>query len=104
MAQSSFTLGGKTYPLSWGNLAKLRYSGIPASTRALGGGVDIAVMLWACTAQKPNPFETWEHLAEHITSEDIPALANALSPLFEIETVEKKSVNESGPLPASDSV
>jgi len=101
MATSSFTIGGKTYPLAWGNLAKVRYSGVPASVRSMGGAVDIAVMLWACIASKPNPFESWEHLAEQIQPEDIADLAKALSPLFEAETPEKKSSSASGPLLAS---
>lgn len=100
---SSFTLNGKTYPLAWGNLAKVRYSGVPAGVRSMGGIVDIAVMLWACIAQKPNPFETWEHLAEHIKPEDIGDLAKALAPLFADDTPEKKSSVESGPLPESAS-
>lgn len=103
MANSTCIIAGKEYPLSWGNLAKVRYSGVPASVRTMGGVVDVAVMLWACIAQKPNPFETWEHLAEHIKAEDVPDLAKALAPLFEPETPEKKSSSASGPLPDSGS-
>lgn len=103
MPVSSFTLQGKTYPLAWGNLAKVRYSGVAPSIQKMGGVVDIAVMLWACIAQKPNPFESWEHLAEQITPEDVGPLANALVPLFEAETPEKKSISVNGPSPASAS-
>lgn len=103
MSTSSFTLNGKTYPLAWGNLAKVRFSGVPAGVRTMGGVVDIAVMLWACVAQKPNPFETWEHLAEQIKPEDVPDLARALAPLFAEDSAEKKSSVASGPSPDSAS-
>ena len=99
---STFTLKGHTYPLSWGNLAKVRYTGVPASVRAMGGAVDIVVMVWACVAQKPNPFETWEHLAELVEPDNIPDLVEALAPLFE-DSAEKKSISVSGPLPDSAS-
>jgi hypothetical protein len=97
MTTPSVILNGKSYPLSWGNLAKVRYTGVPANVRAMGGAVDIAVMVWACIAEKPNPFETWEHVAEVIEPEQIPALVEALAPLFE-DTAEKKSTTGSGPL------
>lgn len=100
---SSFTIGGKTYPLAWGNLAKVRYTGVPASVRGMSGAVDLAVTLWSCIAVKPNPFETWEHLADLITPEDVGPLLEAVSPLFTQETPEKKSSSESGPSPSSDS-
>lgn len=102
-ATTTITLGGKSYPLAWGNLAKVRYSGVPDSVRKMGGVVDYAVTLWCCIAVKPNPFETWEHLAEQIKPEDIPEVVKALSPLFEAETPEKKSDSVSGPSPASGS-
>jgi len=103
MATSTVTLNGKTYPLSWGNLAKVRYTGVPASVRAMGGAVDIAVMVWACIAVKPNPFETWEHLAEAIQPDQIPSLVEALAPLFAEDSPEKKVTAESGPSPVSAS-
>lgn len=104
MKTSTITLNGKTYPLSWGNLAKVRYTGVPTAVRSMGGVVDLAVMVWACIAVKPNPFDTWEHVAEIIKPEDVLAISDAISSLFEEDTAEKKSIEPSGLSPSSDSV
>jgi lipoate-protein ligase A len=97
------TLGGQSCPLAWGNLAKVRYSGVPFAVRKMGGLVDLSVMVWACIARKPSPFDTWEDVAEHVTDENCQALVEAVSALFPEPSAEKKSTSESGPSPDSAS-
>jgi len=96
-------LGGRDYPLAWGNLAKVRYSGVCDAHRKLGGGVDLAIMVWACIAQKPSPFETWEDVAEHLSNDNVDAVREQLAKVFETDTPEKKSTVENGPSPVSAS-
>jgi hypothetical protein len=86
------TINGVAYPLAWGNLARIRFSGIDKSMRESDGAVQIVTMLWASLAVKPNPFPTWEHLAEHVTQDNIGELETALlASLPKAEDAEKKS-------------
>lgn len=100
MPDSTISIDGKSYPLAWGNLARIRFSGIPTETRQLGGVVPLATMVWAAIAQKPNPFPSWEHLAEHLTPDSIPAIETALVSVLPVADAEKKSEPLSGHSPA----
>ena len=101
---TTVSLDGKSYELVWGNLARVRYSGIPYETRAAVGVVPVATMLWSAIAQKPNPVPTWEHLAEHITPENMGELSEKLDSVLPKPKDEAKNGSaESGPLPDSPS-
>lgn len=97
-------IGNQSYPIAWGNLAKMRFTTIPQHVREATGPAAVAAMAWACIAAKPNPFPTWEHLAEQVSFEQAPKLLEQLNVLFEEPDAEKKSDSESGPSPESVSV
>ena len=98
------TIDGKTHELVWGNLARVRYSGIPAEVRAAGGVVPMATMIWAAFAAKPHPYATWEHLAEFITPENMAELSAALeAALPKAQDDEKKNTCENLAGPSSTS-
>tara|TARA_R110002153_G_scaffold150344_5_gene301917 strand:- start:1404 stop:1712 length:309 start_codon:yes stop_codon:yes gene_type:complete len=94
-------LSNTDYAVSWGNLAKIRYSGLSSEVTSPKGVQQVAVMLWCCIAEKPNPFPTWEHLADHMDLEKVVEYSEILTELF--PTDEKKSTSENGPSPESTS-
>lgn len=97
------SLGGKVYPLSWGALAKVRYASLPQEIRDLGAPISDATLVWASIAVKPNPFLTWEHVAEHFSKENIADIRNALDVIFTPASEEKKSSLTNEPLTDSAS-
>lgn len=93
-------LAGQDYPLVWGTLARVRYSGVAKSHRDLGGAAQQAVFLWCAIAQKPNPFETWEHLAEQMDQADTGKYTEAIIAVLPAPaTEEKKTTSETSPSP-----
>ena len=98
---STFTLAGKEYPLVWGNLARHRFASLPKEVRNGGGYVPDIGILWSAIAVKPNPFPTWEHVAELVGDEELPKLQEVLIALFPAaEDAEKKT--EPIPSPSPD--
>lgn len=94
----SIVVEGKSYELVWGNLARVRYSGIAAEVRGLGGVVPMATMLWAAFVAKPHPYPSWEHLAEHLSPESLDGYSAALEQaLPKVQDDAKKESAESGP-------
>lgn len=97
---NTVTLAGKDYKLVWGNLARIRYTGLPDTVRTAGGLVPLASMLWCAIAAKPNPFPSWEDLADVLDADNIPAVEAALvAVLPKVEEAEKKStISEPSPV------
>jgi hypothetical protein len=72
------TIAGKKYPLCWGQLAKIRYSGVIAAYPHARGAFGAAAMVWAAIAAKPHPFETVEHFIEAASEEELKLAFEAL--------------------------
>jgi hypothetical protein len=49
--------------------------------------------LWACIDEKPNPFESWEDLAEFVTDERAPEQMKALGECIELGLPSKEAKN-----------
>lgn len=82
MNTQTITVGGKQFPIVWGTLARIRFSGLPEDVRKGGGVQALAVLLWASIAEKPNPFPTWEHLADQIDLDKIDEYDAALAAIM----------------------
>lgn len=93
------TLAGKSYPLAFGALARMRYSSIlPEQRLNLRYPASEAMQVWACIAINPNPFPTWEHVLGAMEEKDLEAISEALKKaLPTAPTEEKKSSSEAGP-------
>jgi hypothetical protein len=92
---ASINLDGKNYPLSWGKLAKVRYASVPEPLRQLEYPASEAIILWAAMAAMPNPFLTWEHVAQHLTEENLPVVSATLAELFPKLTAEQEDQKKS---------
>jgi len=102
MTLPTVKLADKEVPVSWGNLAKIRYSSLSDEVTAPKGMQQVVVMLWCCIALKPNPYPTWEHLADDLDMDLLGEYSDTLTGLF--PSVEKKSTSETGLSPESASV
>jgi len=84
------TIGGKQYPISWGQYAIDLYTSIPYDERQLQGAASIAQFLWSQIAIVSNPpFKTWRECLFALSSETpenreaIAVLVNAQIPAIE---------------------
>jgi NaMN:DMB phosphoribosyltransferase len=78
MSTATVRIGDKDFALVWGSLARIRFSGLPEPVRTAGGAQALAVLLWCAVAEKPNPFPTWEHLADQLDLSDLSKYDEAL--------------------------
>jgi hypothetical protein len=87
---SKVTIGGKAYPISWGQYAIDLYTSIPFEDRQLQGAASIAQFLWSQIAIIDNPpFKTWRAALFALSNETpdnrevIAALVNEQIPVVE---------------------
>lgn len=88
---ASIEVAGKQVELVWGSLARIRFSGLSKEVREGGGVQAMAVLLWCAVAAKPNPFPTWEHLAEGLDLSKISEYDAALAAIMPEKNAETPS-------------